>query len=133
MKPIKSYKDYELVITKANSNDFHRFVTFATGETLDDAIDHYNFWQKDGDKLRTDWTIVDIKIKGQYTNYPYSLEDAMKKAMADKIAAIHKILQSSADNQDQLDLIACIVNETPWKLSELDTACRDHFCEIMEA
>lgn len=125
------YKTYELVVTRADDNNFHRFVTTAEGENLDNAIAHHNFWCKDGDRIGTDWAVIEYSIRHECVDYPFDLEDAMHKALASKVQAIHKILQSVQDEQDQLDLIKCIVDDAPWQLSELDTAARDKFYEIM--
>lgn len=126
------YTDYELVVTRSADHDFHRYVTSATGLNLTDAIAHHNFWCEESDKIGPGWTIIEWKIKAQYTAYPFDLEDAMRKALSAPIDSIHRILQSIKDEQDQLDLIKCIVNESPVQLSSLDTAARDKFCRVMK-
>lgn len=120
---------YKINISKNNKL---KLCAFSEGVSLEDAIAHYDFWKAEGDRIASNYTVTDWKVSYEVLYYPFNLEDAMRKAMANKIPAIHAILQSNLDDQDKEDLIRSVVNDAPWDLAALDTLVRDRFCTIME-
>lgn len=123
---------YELKITKSNNKTVVPNITWVYGETIDLAVEHSNYWKKDGDKIGTDWTIDEILSVTPIDYYPYTYEDAISFAIENKIKVIHAILQQDRmADFDKLDLIKVIANESPADYSELDTACRDALVNII--
>lgn len=123
---------YEFRITKSADPSVHPHIAWAYGETLALAIEHSNYWAKDGDKIGTDWTIDEILSITPDDSYPYTYEDAMRFAIENKIKVINAILQQDrVADFDKLDLIKVIVNESPTDYINLDTACRDALVDII--
>lgn len=122
------YNEYEFDLTK-DGTDYSASVW---GESFNDAVRHHDFWSEDGNKM-SDYTINGWTIVRSDDVYPYTYEDALRAAFADKIGAIHRILQEDCiADFDKVDLIRCIVDESPARFARLDTACRDYLPEIME-
>lgn len=124
--------EYKIRITRPNNDSVAPHTTYVRGETIDLAVEHSNYWTKDGDKIGTDWEINEILSIVPIDYYPFSHEDAMRFAIDNKIKVIHAILQQDrVADFDKLDLIKVIVNESPVDYIALDTACRDALVDII--
>ena len=124
------YNDYE--ITMLNKNDQKLYVTRCSGSTLEEAVQHSNFWREKGEIIGEDFEVVESIIERTSDEYPYDTEDIMKKALASKAETIRKLENSRASARDKADLKAVIENEAISKFWSLDTACRDWLWAIME-
>lgn len=123
-------KEYQFEIRNKHTNVL--FHAWAYGEDIDDAITHADYWNADGDKIKTDYLIEKVISIKPIDYYPYAYEDAVRMAIAKKVPAIHAILQQDGMAEfDQLDLIKVIVNEDPVMFMNLDTACRDKLVDIL--
>ena len=122
---------YEIRVTKSNDKSFTPLTGSACGETFDLAIEHANFWEKDGHWIDPDCQIEILSVT-PIDYYPYTYEDAFRFAVENKIKVINAIAnhQRTADF-DKLDLIKVIVNESPAEYIHLDTACRDALVDII--
>ena len=124
------YNDYE--ITMLNKNDQKLYVTRCSGSTLEEAVQHSNYWREKGEIIGEDFEIVEWIIERTSDEYPYDTEDIMKKALANKAETIRKLENSRASARDKADLREVIENEAVSKFWYLDTACRDWLWAIME-
>jgi len=124
------YNDYE--ITMLNKNDQKLYVIRCSGSTLEEAIQHANYWQGKGEIIGEDFEVVESIIERTSDEYPYDTEDIMKKALANKAETIRKLENSRASARDKADLREVIENEAVSKFWYLDTACRDWLWAIME-
>ena len=124
------YNDYE--ITMLNKNNHELYVTRCSGSTLEEAVQHSNFWREKGEIIGEDFEVVESIIERTSDEYPYDAEDIMKKALANKAETIRRLENSRASARDKADLKAVIENEAISKFWSLDTACRDRLWEIMK-
>ena len=75
---------YEIRITKPNDQSFAPLTGSACGETFDLAIEHANFWEKDGHWIDPDCQIEVLSVT-PIDYYPYTYEDAFRFAVENKI------------------------------------------------
>lgn len=123
-------KEFEIKLK--NKHDKQTYSMSLCGETLEDAVSHADYWQNDGDKIATDYTITNLVSVKPIDYYPFTYEDAIQYAIDNKIKVIHAILQQDRmADFDKLDLIKVIVNESPATYIHLDTACRDALVDII--
>ena len=123
-------KEFEIEIKNKNTGILYHANAF--GETISDAIPHTDYWNAEGDKISTDYSIEKIISAKKIDYYPYTYEDAFRFAVENKLKVINAIAshQRTADF-DRLDLIKVIVNESPAEYIHLDTACRDALVDII--
>lgn len=120
---------YEITMLKGDT----RYTGTVYGDTLDQGIDHADYFAKAGDKLKTDYTGIQI-VNTVPINYdPYVYENAVRKALAHPFHSIHAILQQDyISESDKLDLIKRIANGVSFGFCHMDTAERDYLIDIME-
>lgn len=124
-----------------------KYFCSAVGENHRSAINHHNFWCTDDEKIGTanGYELLSIKSNGKYPRkwgFPYTLEDAISTAQANKEDAVRKIIDKTksydfddkrigvAYLQDFKDMITAVYSH-PSFLGSLDTFVRDQFCDII--
>lgn len=123
--------NYEFRITKPNDKSFNPLCGSACGETVDLAIEHANYWEKDGHWIDPDCEIEILSVT-PVDYYPYTYEDAFRFATKNKVKVIHAVINHPRTAEfDKLDLIKAIVNDSPADYIHLDTACRDALVDII--
>ena len=108
------------------------YLAWGDGTTIEEAIQHHNFWCAPGEKIGEKFEILETAVIGMTDEYPYDAEDTLKRAFADKEKTIKKIEAGPANPQDKEDLRAVIENEAPWNFWTLDTLCRDRLWDVMK-
>lgn len=126
-----AYNNYELRMVKKNDTDKELYFGWATGTTLEDAIKHADFWNAKGDTLAEDFEILEAKVTGTTSYYPYKSEDILRRAFEEKDSTIAKIEACGACDEDKEDLIAVIENKDAATFKYLATACRDWLYDLM--
>lgn len=120
---------YEVEMKKGKTS----YIAILYGETIDMAVEHANYWYDDGEKIGPDYTIEKVMNVTPCFGDPYTYENAVRKALADPMRAIHAILQQdNVSESDKLDLIKRTVNGSSAGFQHMDTAERDYLVDIME-
>ena len=126
------YNHYAFTMTKKKDETKERWHGWATGSTVEEAIQHADFWHAEGDKLGEDFDILETRIKGTSTEYPYEDEDIMRRAFANKEDTIARIEAAGMSDLDKHDLKLVVEKEDAATFNVLPTACRDWFWYVME-
>ena len=123
------YNRYEFKLLDKDTKEV--YLTREYGVTVEEAVQHNNFWNAPSEKIGEKFEIIETKIESTTDEYPYAAEDMLKKAFADKEETIRKIEAGPADPQDKEDLKKVIENEATWDFWHLDTLCRDRLFDVM--
>ena len=132
------YNSYDLkykykIVPEGKTDDVY-FWYGLYGSTLAEAIEHAEFWAESELEKTANMDILSVTVdyKCYQWENPYELEKAVKYALAAKENAEEIVNKSDLDNYDKAELIANIRIGEPWRFGEMDTALRDHFCDLLK-
>ena len=123
-----TYNNYKFTFTKNGEG----MIGWATGRTIEEAAEHFNFWAPAGNRIGDGITPEKWTKTGTFTGYPYTMEDALAEAFRTKPESIRLINESKASTQDKEDLARIIEEEDAAAFAFLDTACQEWLLDIME-